>query len=479
MLKKLSHPTGLYILTFGELCERFCYYGTQMLLVLYLTKVFLFNDSASYSLYGAYAAFAFALPVIGGVLADRLIGFRHAIIAGIILLIIGNLLLATSSYAIFCLGLAISLTGIGLYKANSTTLVGLLYAEHDPRRESGYTLFYMGLNIGATLGPIVYGLIIRQFGWHIGFIFSAVILVINLICFLYKNATHFAIQTIEKNNIKLTSWLHYNLLYIGIAATCWLISLLLRHAELFSNFIIIFTVIALAYLIYGAIKQPAIYRNRIFALIIMFVFITCFFAASLQVGSTINLFIDRFVNRTLFGWEIPALIFTSLYPFFVIVMAPLLGKLWQTLAVYKREPAITGKLLIGLILASVGFCCFTGATLQYHSTSYLALIWIVAGNACLGIGELCIAPPVFAAISRLAPANLRGTIMGSVFLFVAFGGYLSGIIARLQPRMDTLAATDVTAFRSIFIDIIGLTLLVTVILIIIIPLIKKLMAINA
>ena len=180
---KLSQPRGFYVLSFGELCERFSYYGAQTLLVLYLTTKFSLTDDKSYSLYGAYAAFSYALPVLGGLLADRLLGLKKTLIIGGLFLIAGNLLMSIPHLNAFYAGLSLTACGIGLYKPNSSSMIGKLYGVQDDRRESGFTLFYIGMNIGATISPFVYGLA-GKWGYHYSYLFSAAILFVGWIFFL-------------------------------------------------------------------------------------------------------------------------------------------------------------------------------------------------------------------------------------------------------------------------------------------------------
>jgi len=474
-----NQPKGLFLLTFGELCERFGYYGNQMLLVLYLTKIFFLSDNQSYTFYGAYAAFAYALPVLGGILADRVIGLRKAIILGLTFLIIGNLLLAFPSFNTFCLGLAFSLCGIGLYKANSASAVGVLYKNDDPQKEVGYTIFYTGFNIGATLGPIIYSILIYKAGWHAGFIFSAVILTSNLLLFIYKISKNLKLSK-STDQKKLNTLATHIFIYLSITAIIVVINLLLTHTAALNNFISIFFFLTVIYLLRAAIKLNKQDSKKVIAILILLFFCIFFFAASFQVGSSINLFINRNVNRVIFGWEIPTLIFTSLYPLAVIILAPFFSKLWLVLAGKGKNFSVPSRISIGLIFASLGFISFGLSTFSVTNNFALhyPLTFIIIGNLCLGAGELCIAPTIFTSISQFSPAALRSTMMGAFFLFAAFGGYISSILAKASNHSSSLInfqLINTSVYGDVFLKIALLTGLTAIILILATSKIKSLL----
>jgi len=430
----LSQPRNLYILSFGELCERFSYYGTQSILILFLTTVLLFSDNDSYTLYGLYTTMAFGMPLLGGMLADRFLGQRKAIIVGGILLILGNLLLVIPDLKAFCLGLAVSLVGIGLYKPSTTSLIGQLYKKDDSRRSQGYTLFYVYINIGATLGSIMYGIAAQQWGWRYGFLLSAVSVGISFAVFL-KNARYFeglgrtpTIRPIQRYMV-----------YVLIGLACIFFGGLFYYPAIANYCLLGVAIILLGMGARMLANHTDFDRTRLLALLILGLFGVCFFAGSLQVLSSVNLFINRHVNHTIGGWEIPTQFFTALYPFFVIVMAPVLMRVWDNLAAKGKEPSVPGKFCLGLLLCGVGLGCFAWAA-QYavdDTNSLLPLIGIVIGNLCLSTGELALTPAMLAAISQLAPMNLQSTMMGAWFILIAFAGYLSSLLAKFSGEISS------------------------------------------
>jgi POT family proton-dependent oligopeptide transporter len=465
---QLKQPSGFYLIAVGEMCERFSYYGAQTLLILYLTKVFALSDNASYSLFGAYAAFAYALPVAGGLLADHLLSLKDTIVIGGILLILGNLLMAIPHLQYFYMGLALNACGIGLYKPNSATLVGKLYQHHGSQEESGFTLFYMGMNIGATASPFVYG-VIGTWGYHYSYLVSAAILFVNWLGFIiYRRRILF--------NSVSSSPGRYWLAYLLIILMCSVVTVLFLHPLVMSRFLPAFAAFVLLGIVIVLFQYKAIERNHLAALLILCFFGTCFFTGSLQVGSSLNLFIERAVNHTLWGWQIPTIMFTSLYPLAVIVSAPAVVAIWSYLADRQREPTVPIKFSLALLLLSIGFGCFMLAALSTHH--YFTLTWILLGNLALGAGELCLAPTLLYAISRLAPTHLKSTMMGIWCLFMAMGGYLSSLIAKLSSHPDYSSHKVISAavYSQEFIYIALATFAIACVIFILTPWINSLMA---
>ena len=461
---------SLYILTFGEFWDRFSFFGMLTIMVLYLTKTFMLSDDKSYVLYGIYLTLSFALPVAGGLFADRIIGLRKALIIGAILLIAGNILLTIHNINTFYYGLAITICGTGLYKASCTSMIGLLYPNKDiTRREAGFTFFYAGMNIGAVLGAIVYGLVAHELGWSTCFIFSAVGIFIGLITFLIN---------INPQPALLTTALKNTFIYIAIGLVCFFIGILFILPYIFNDFLLLFSIIILLMLITLLVKQKPSTRYSIFALLIITAFCMFFFAASLQVGSSITLFLQRDVNRILFGWQIPTIVFSSLNPLFVVIMAPVFILIWKFLARYNKEPSSLLKLFYGLTLASISFIVFMfSAISSANNGHYLPLLLIVFAYLLLGAGEICLSPAILSTISRFSPRNLQGTMMGIWYLSLAFGGYFSGILARISDQSVTQISKvfSIHIYSHTFIIIALITFSMAILLLILSPLIKAML----
>jgi len=442
---KLYQPRGLYVLFFLEMWERFSYWGIQSLLVLYLVRYFLFSDEKSYTLFGAYTALTYAISLLGGIIADRFLGFRKSIVFGGILIVLGNIILALPDKSLLHLGLSLIIGGTGLIKPNSASQLGTLYDKKDTRRDGGFTIFYVGTNIGGIFGPLAYGFFSTQFGWHTAFIISAVGVVIGLAVYLFygslfKKSSH-------ENQITFWTILFLYLVLIGLL---WLLLLNPEWVGRLLDWIELFTLAGFLYFIY---QGNATEKRAIIAIFFMVCFSLFFFACLFQCSTSLLLFIERFVDRQLFNWIVPTETFVSLQPFFLVLLAPLLAKIWARLKTY--EPSASKKIVIGLLFASASFVCFMLAALEVTETKKAGLSWILTGNILLSLGELCIAPPALATITQLAPVKLQATLVGSFYLALAFAGYLASLIAKLTAPVIAGTPLKTTApyfsvYQSIF-----------------------------
>jgi len=466
-----SQPAGLYVLSFTELWDRFSYYGIQAMLVLYVTKIFLFSDDKAYGLYGAFTALAFATTVIGGILADRLLGFRYSVVVGALLIIIANILLVFGGQQIMYFGLSLMICGIGLFKPNNASFVGLLYSQNDTRREAGFSIFYIGMNAGALLGPIVYGYIALHHGWHLGFALSSVGMMISLSLFFIKGKYFKHL----KDDVKFKNR-HQYLFYLFLLVTVGLFDVLMQHTYLFGNLLVVIGVITVLSLLLLAARLEKSERHRLSGLCLLSFFCIFFFACSLQTGSSLTLFIERNIDRHIFGIQIPTMMFLSLEPFFIILSAPLVGLLWTWLGRKECNPVASTKVGLGLFLAALSFLVFSNAA-HFDKNSHLPLLYIAGGNFILGLGELCIVPAVIAAITELAPRNLRGTMMGILFLALAFSGYLSGFIAKMISDKNVMQhnQADLINYSHAFMQVCYITFAIGLLLFCINPWVKRML----
>ena len=460
-----KHPRLLLTLSYSEGWERFAYYATQMLIVLYCVQKFNFTLEQAYALYGAVITCAFALPFFGGFIADRVLGHVPTIICGGFFLVISSLLLCIPTLPIFLLGLALFLVGSGLYNANCTALVGNLYHDMPQLRERGYTLFYMAMNIGATLGPLLFGITSARFGWTIGFAVNG--LGLGSVLFLFfKNMDK--LRQINIVNFKI-SFIKMAFLLAIFLLMVIMLYLVLKNALYFGDVLLPIAILTLVFLGYLVIKEARETRRHIFLIIILSFLGMLFFTASFQIGSVLNVFIDKDVVHNA-HWS---LVMTSLYPLSVIVMAPIINIIWQLLADKNKEPSELGKLLVGLIFASIAFLFFYGAA-KSTTTGAFALFDSVLGIWCFGIGELALMPAIFSSISRLAPKDLQGTLMGTWFLFIAFAGYLSTVFNHFSIFIVHLVENQKASFSAEFMASSVIMLLIALSYLALIPLIKKL-----
>ncbi|MFN3234935.1 MAG: peptide MFS transporter [Gammaproteobacteria bacterium] len=451
---ELHHPKPLWALAFGKLWDTFSYYGTLTILTLYLIHVFHLAQGNSYSIYGAYAALAYSMPILGGIVADRWIGCRNALITGCVLNIVGNLMLVSFHRYFFCLGLATTLLGTGLYKGNALHLAGNLYPSGHDKKESGFTWIYVSINVGGMLGPLVYGFIVTYWGWNYGFLCSALGITVGFIWLLLN------LHTLEAYDKKLvhTNSTVYTSIYISILLLIILISLPFYYYTQINFVIFVAFLVALLYIFASICRHHSEARKRLTALIVFCFLAMFYFMAGLQTGATVTLFIQHKIQEGVIHTSLPASTFNTLYCLCVIVLAPLFVYLWKCL---KRRNVVLlapQKLVVGIVLALFGITMFYVASV----TSFV-LLSIFLGYFLLSAGEVAIAPSAYTLISDLAPIGMKGTMMGSWLLFIAMGGYLSSVLARLSHAIATFLPWHFAAFSGEFLVIDGFVL-VTVIL---------------
>ncbi len=437
----LGHPRGLFMLFFAEMWERFSYYGMRAILVLYLTKHFLFAEQPAYAIYGAYTSLVYITPIIGGYIADRYLGPRKAVLAGGIFITVGHLMIAAvegplgvqgSALNGFYLALAFIIVGTGFLKANISVLVGKLYPRDDLRRDGAFSIFYMGINTGAFAGPIIVGILGETVGWGYGFGAAGVGMALGLIVFvLFRPALHGVGEPPVPAALRAKSaiglpveWTIYAGAIAGIAVCWWLV----RSQGAVGTLLLLAAVLTVGSILLTAVRRlPRDERDRIFAALFLIALSPLFWALFEQAGSSLNLYTDASVDRTLLGWTIPASVFQSVNSFFIITLAPVFGALWIALARRGREPSAPFKFGIGLILVGAGFfALILGAPAQGLTPAiFIILLYMLHSMA-----ELCFSPVGLSSMTRLSVANMTGLMMGTWFLATAAGNFIAGLIAQ-------------------------------------------------
>lgn len=423
------HPRSLAILFFAEFTMSFTYWGLQSLLVLYLTHNLKLTSNGAYIVFGTFTALTYMVSIIGGVFADKLLGFKHALITGVILTIIGNLVLSISNIHLVYFGLALMICGSALFTPSCSNLLGVFYSEVDMRRDRGFTIFYVGANMGGVLGPITYGILSIYTDWHSCFILGALLTGAALILFgvfrgWFKNK---GISPISNKKLKICFiGLAYCSLFLILSVVCFLIEYIKYTGLLLS----ITGLLTLLYLTVVSFKKYPEQKEYVFILVILMLFCLFFFTIEFQVNSSLILFIDQYVNREFSYWIIPANIFASLEPIAVIIMSPVMVLLWKH--TMKYEPSLAAKSVFGLLLTSVSFLVFAATAYTVFKTGSKATIFpIIIANLLLGAAEVSLMPILISAITKYGPAGMKGTLMGSLYLALAFSGYLAGMIATL------------------------------------------------
>ncbi len=454
-----QHPRGLFICFATELWERFSYYGMRALLIFYLMQHFLFSEQESYLIYGAYTALVYMTPVLGGAIADRYLGARKAVTLGAVLLVMGHFGIAfESSVQIFYLSLALIIVGVGFLKTNASTLVGALYRPDDSRRDAGFTIFYMGINIGGAAAPLLCGWLGQTYGWRYGFGLAGVGMLAGLLVFL--RGQHLLLGHAEPPNaawlrepILSSTWARVSreaVIYIATIGLVLMVWLIMNRRDVVGPMLATFGMITgIVILYYAFARCTREERDRLLVCATLLVFTIAFWALYEQMGSSLNVFADRMVDRRVLGYEIPAPMFQALPAIFVILCAPVASSLWLYLGRRNREPSAAVKFTLAIVQVGLAFLALSlGLALTEHGEK-IALGWFVLNFFLLTSGELCLAPVGMSMVTKLSPKRIVGVMMGAFFLAYSASSFLAGGIARLTaPSISNQSAGNSTAMES-------------------------------
>ncbi len=431
-----GHPKGLYMLFFAEMWERFSYYGMRAILIFYLTQHWLFNDSKSSLIYGAYTSLVYITPVLGGYLADRYLGQRKAVLFGGVLLAAGHSLMAVEGVGgqndptinVFWAALAFIIVGSGFLKANISVMVGQLYKLTDTRRDGAYTIFYMGINAGAALGTILVAYLGQTIGWGFGFGLAGIGMMAGLVVFVLGKK---ALQGAGEAPAPLARSRELTIYAIGFAAVA-VIWALVQYQDVIQSLLAVSGVALLGYVLYESFKLEKEPRERMFAILFLISLNPLFWGLFEQAGGSMNLFTDRFVDRS----GVPAGIFQSINPIIIILVAPLFAALWVWLGNRRIEPSAPAK--FGLALAQMGLANLVlvwGAE-AYGVAAMTPVLLVFAYYFFATTGELCLSPVGLSAMNRLAPTFLASLIMGAWFYMTAVGNFVAGKIGEATGGHD-------------------------------------------
>jgi len=472
-----GHPKGLMTLFFSEMWERFCYYGMRVLLTLYLVKSLMKGDADAALIYGAYTGLVYAAPILGGRMADKYLGYRNAVLLGALLMAIGEFLILGGTEHFLLIGMGALIVGNGYFKANISTIVGKLYKDNDPRRDSGFTIFYIGINIGALLATTVVAFVGETYGFKYGFGLAGFGMLLGLIIFWtgrhnYEAAPGlgFTEEGIKKvfgpinkaHVVSILSLLLIPIAYYLIQNNSWLDYLLL------GLFIYISISLILAGKTADKLEKVSVWRDRMIALIIFMVINITFWACFEQAGTSLTLFADRNVDRSIMGWEMPASMTQFFNPFFIIVFGSIFSVMWVKLAEKGRNPSIPMKFALGIFQLALGFLV-TNIGLQFVNESFqVPLLTLLFLYLLHTTGELFLSPIGLSMVTKLSPKNIAGTAMGAWFLSFAIANYLGGKIASLTGGHDgevaLTAAEGLDKYTSVFATIgfvlIGIAILI-------------------
>ena len=443
-----NEPKGLYILFFAEMWERFSYYGMRALLVFYLTKHFLFDQNAAYGLYGAYTTLVYILPVIGGVLADRYLGQRRAVQIGALLLVAGHGLMAVEGEPVvagespdtfvintFYLALALIIMGVGFLKGNISALVGQLYPKTDKRRDSAFTYFYVGINAGAFFGALYAGYLGETFGWKYGFGLAGIGMLAGLLVFIWgKPLLKGAGEAPSLEGLKRPRFAGLNvewMIYLGTAIVTVLVWWVVRDQGTVGALLYSSMAITYIYILWrSVVKLEPHARDRIFAALFLITMNVLFWALFEQAGSSLNVFTDNQVDRTLFGQEVPASVFQSLNAMYIIFLGPVFAAAWAFLGKRGLDPTAPQKFGLGMVQLGLGFLVLVWGASAAGAGNLTPVVFIFLIYLLHTTGELCLSPVGLSAMTRLSTANMVGLIMGAWFLASGAGNFVASLIAQ-------------------------------------------------
>lgn len=434
---KWGHPKGLFYLFFAELWERFSFYGMRALLVLYMTKQLLFSDEMSFGVFAAYMSLVYFTPLIGGILADRYIGYRKSITLGGVLMALGHFFLTIETPFFFYGSLSLLIVGNGFFKPNISTFVGTLYEREDPRRDSGFTIFYMGINIGGAIAPLLCAYLAELYGWHYGFLLAGIGMLVGLFYFhrgiksgVFMDKGYVPDQ--KRYDTKMLGMNKYVLITVLSLVSVPLFALLVRYNQYEHYMIWVATIVITGALIAIIRSVDAPYKTRLLVTAYFTVLMTLFWAIFEQAGSSLTLFADRNVN--LIG--INAAQTNSINSTYIIFLSIPFSWLWSYLSKRGLNPNSAIKSGVGLLLLGFGFMIFASSAYSADLDGMTPMSFLFLGYLVLTIGELFISPIGLSKMTELSPVKYLAFIMGVFFTSSFYGHFFAGKIAKLTTVVD-------------------------------------------
>ncbi|PIU19731.1 MAG: MFS transporter [Elusimicrobia bacterium CG08_land_8_20_14_0_20_59_10] len=443
-----NHPKGLFLLFFVEMWERFSYYGMRALLMLYMVKFLMYSTEKSAHIYGWYTGVVYLTPLLGGYIADRYLGQRKSIVVGGTLMALGHFAMAFPPAPFFFGAMILLILGNGFFKPNISTVVGKLYEENDPRRDAGFTIFYMGINLGAMFSPLICSTLGEKVGWHWGFGAAGVGMVLGLAMYLWGQKALLGDKGMKPAAPQTDYWVPITMVTVTVL-------ILVASAFQMNGYDIkgllpnwvygLAAVLVLLGMAYAYASKPKstltqIEKQRLAVIFIMVFFCIFFWSAFEQAGSSLTLFADQETNRwiNIFGWhwQFPAGYFQSLNPFFIVLLAPFFSKMWINLGETGREPSSPTKFAIGLGLLAIGFVVMIAAAASYQKYGPVSMVWLVGAYLFHTLGELCLSPVGLSLVTKLAPAQFGSLMMGVWFLSSVAAGFVGGFFASGYDSMN-------------------------------------------
>ncbi|WP_241331026.1 peptide MFS transporter [Chryseobacterium arthrosphaerae] len=488
---KGKYPKQIWSLFFSEMWERFCFYGMRGMLVFFMISQLNFHEREANLQYGATQAFVYAFTFVGGLFADKILGFRKSLFWGGLLMIVGSLILATDPHKFFFLGIAFTVVGTGFFKPNISSMVGQLYKPNDSRADAGFSLFYAGINLGALLGgylciaigkgEFLGNIIAEEMRWHIAFGLASIVMVVSLINFVF---TQRRLGTIglqpghplaEVKAAPIPKWKEYGVYVLSLIFVPVIMTMVAK-TEYTDYFMWTIGPLTLIYLFYEMSKVTASERKKLWAALVFIIFSIIFWGIYEQSGGSLSIFAAKNLNKDLLGLD-PNGVNNSGGAFFIIFLAPLIGLLWIWLNKRKIEPNTIIKFGLGFIFLGLGYYVLFATRLFANLQGITSLNFFTLALLIITLGELCLSPIGLSIMTKLSTKNLQGMMMGMWFLASAYGQYVAGIIgAGMATAKEGSTNYDALITYTDGYKQLGLYAVIAgVVLILISPYVKKLM----
>jgi len=468
-----GHPIGLYVLFFTEMWERFSYYGMRSILVIYMIAQATsengpglgWSDLEAYQLYGWYVMLVYLVSIPGGILADKVLGQKKTVMLGAVLLSIGHGILAVEANWAFFTGLGFIIAGVGCLKPNISTMVGGLYKKGDIRRDKGFSIFYIGINLGSLLATSFIGLVVAAWGWHAGFGLAGIAMIMGLLVYIYgqKYISHVGNKPTEeqkKNDIsigKLFSKIFKAPTQLTIMCVLLVLSLYVGYTKegvdhwgYGALFAFLSLVVGLMMMIYKDLENK-IMRDRFLVLLLSFLLVIVFWGAFEQAGGLMSVYTETKTDRVLFGMTIPTPMFQGLNAGFILLLAVWIANIWAKRKIKNKEASSLFKMATGTIIMGLGFVFMIFAVREFEANGSSHMIWLVLAYLFHTIGELCSSPVSLSFVTKLAPVKYASLMMGLYFAATGLGGKVAGVIGEVSSQFGEYAIfSGIVIFTVLF-----------------------------
>lgn len=474
------YPRQLWLLFFSEMGERFAFYGMRGMLTVFMVSQLMMKEDVANLQYGATQAFVYAFTFIGGLFADKILGFRRSLFWGGTLMVVGSLVLAFDPKGLFFVGIAFNIVGTGFFKPNISSMVGTLYKDGDPRRDGGFSLFYTGINIGALAGGYLCIAVAQSYSWNLAFGFTAIVMTLAMGVFYFTRRTLGPIGLSPRDAdpaANTSAWPEWAT-YLGTLALVPVLVVMVSKTDLTDYFMYAIGPVALAWVFWEMRKHTVVERKKLAAALVFIVFSIVFWAFFEQSGGSLALFAANNLSNTLLGFTVnPNGVNNAANSLFVIIFSWLVGLLWMALAKKKLEPNTVVKFGLGFLFLAGAFWVFYLTRFFADKDGVTSLDLFTLAYLVITFGELCLSPIGLSIMTKLSPQRLQGVMMGMWFLASAYGQYVAGLLgAGMTSPADNATAMDkLISYTDGYRQLALYALVAGVVLIAISPGVRKLM----